>query len=169
MEWTYSMINLWLVISFLSEPPHGVWWRPSFYFGKYHGEQVAGNILWPSAESGTYQNRHWHSHCLLWNGHGYMNITLSTGLYYLSNLFYYDIVFFFKHTVLFNCCCMIMYKFIFFIQAYDWSIVVTWPCYKLCYKPYYTKNRKFIKHTILKIEFHNKKSLFFERLEPAWT
>lgn len=29
-----------------------------------------------------------------------------------------------------------------------------------------TKNRKFIKHTILKIEFHNKKSLFFERLEP---
>lgn len=87
-------------------------------------------------------------------------------LYYLSNLFYYDIVFFFSSIQLFNCCCMIMYKFIFFIQAYDWSIVVTWPCYKLCYKPYYTKNRKFIKHTILKIEFHNKKSLFFERLEP---
>lgn len=28
-----------------------------------------------------------------------MNITLSTGLYYLSNLFYDDIVFFFKHTI----------------------------------------------------------------------
>lgn len=43
-----------------------------------------------------------------------------------------------------------------FCQAYYWSIAVTWSCNKLCYKPCYTTNRKFIKLTIIKIYFHDK-------------
>lgn len=35
------------------------------------------------------------------------------------------------------------------------SIVVTWSCYKFCYRPYYIKNRKFIDPTVLKIGFHD--------------
>lgn len=64
------------------------------------------------------------------------------------------------HNWFYSLIEQIHFKFIiiisYFPQAHDWSIAVTWPCYKFCYRPYYTKNRKFIDLTILKIDFHDK-------------
>lgn len=76
-------------------------------------------------------------------------------LYFTLYKFFYDGV-----HVSFQICrkkyrksfIMILY----FSQAYAWSIAVTWPCYKFCYRPYYTKNRKCIDLTKLKTDFHVK-------------
>lgn len=76
-------------------------------------------------------------------------------LYFTLYKFFYDgvhVSFQFRRKKYIKSFIMILY----FTQAYAWSIAVTRPCYKFCYRPHYTKNRKCIDLTKLKKDFHDK-------------
>lgn len=60
----------------------------------------------------------------------------------------------FQHSRIMKITLIIIISY--FAQAYEWSIALTWPCYKFCYRLYYSKNRKSINLTMLKIDVHDK-------------